>query len=148
LLSHASMHRALLFGLALGACGHASSTTGQAVGQGFDRALWCAASYAASSRSGTGCQPRPPTVGVTLRGQVVVAGATGPLPLAFTKVVLLREARVVATAASDGRGRFSFTDNLDAGDYEIALAPGDYTGGTTLTVDRGTPDVVVFATRQ
>jgi hypothetical protein len=78
---------------------------------------------------------------------VVVAGATGPVPLAFAKVVLLREARVVATTASDGKGYFSFTHNLEVGDYEITLAPGDYTGGTIVTVDKGTPEAIVFATR-
>jgi hypothetical protein len=144
------MRIALLAALGLTACAHRSASTDSAIMNAVDRGIWCAATYDANSRSGINCGARPSTVGVTLRGQVLVDGraGVGPLPLANAKVLLLRQARELASAATDGQGRFSFTRNLEAGDYEVALAPGDWAGGTVVTVDRGSAEVVVFASRQ
>jgi hypothetical protein len=132
----------LLWGtLALAACAHQGAGTASALSEVTSGIVSCGVFH-------WGCQ-RPPAgaVPITLRGQVVTPAPTGTLPVAYLEVVLRRDGRLIDRTASDRRGRFGFTRGLEAGDYEVAVAPGDYSGALTVTVDRGTPEVVLFASR-
>jgi hypothetical protein len=133
---------ALLGGLLLLGCGpsldntHRPITVGEAVGG----LLWCAA--------GSPCDPpKPPTVGVSLQGQVLQTTAVGTAPLPYARLLLQQNSRVVATAASDRHGYFRFY-HLDRGDYELVLEPGDYSATEVVTVGLATAEVLLYASRQ
>ena len=135
----------MCLGLAtLTGCAHTGSGNEAAVGEALVHTIdWA---IACDSKTGNGCPPRPPTVGVTLRGHVVHNSTTGMLPVAYAEILLRDKGQVVARTASDRRGDFQFKNKLATGSYELVLGPGRYQGAAEVLVEGGTPEVVVFAT--
>jgi hypothetical protein len=140
--------RSVLGVLLLGACSHSSSHSEAAAVEAIGRGIWCGATYDRATGECSNARPRPATVGVTLRGQVLTGGAMDEAPVPFVQVLLRRDGRELASTATDRTGHFSFKHPLPDGDYELALGPGNFTGSVAIFVDRGRPDVVLFATRQ
>jgi hypothetical protein len=105
-------------------CNH-SSATEASVAEALQRTL----SYAAGHT-----EPHPDTVGVTLRGQLLVMGPAGTGRLPYTRVTLLHAGRAIATVATDGAGDFYFKNRLAAGEYELTLDSGAYEGGLHFEV--------------
>lgn len=67
------------------------------------------------------CRERPDSVGVRVRGRLMVEGPTGPQPLPFTRILLKRKAATVATSASDRDGSFQFPRGVPCGIYDLTL---------------------------
>jgi hypothetical protein len=130
--------RFLALTLVLLGCSHGSQTDA-AMGEVLSRTINCAA-----TASLTDCHARPPTVGVSLKGQVVVVKPLeGPTPVPYAEVALQHDGRTIATTASDREGRFQFRGSLPEESYDLVLTPGDYQGSLTVRM-KGTPDVFLF----
>jgi hypothetical protein len=128
--------RFLAVTLVLLGCSHSSQTTDAAVGEAVFRTI----SYAVTSEP----HARPSTVGVSLKGQVVVVKPLeGPTPVPYAEVALRHDGRTIATTASDREGRFQFRGSLPEESYDLVLTPGDYEGSLTVRM-KGTPDVFLF----
>jgi hypothetical protein len=128
--------RFLALTLVLLGCSHTGSQTDAAVAEAVFRTI----DYVATNRP----YARPPTVGVSLKGQVVVVKPLeGPTPVPYAEVALQHDGRTIATTASDREGRFQFRGSLSEQSYDLVVTPGDYEGSLTVRM-KGTPDVFLF----
>jgi hypothetical protein len=81
----------------------------------------------------------------SLRGRAVASEPLGFAPVPYTRMLVLRGARVVATAATDRDGRFTFTDDIPSGIYDVVLDSDAYEGRTRVLVDCGSRNIVMTA---
>jgi hypothetical protein len=136
------MRRALLglslgWSLVLGGCKHTNPTTDVAVGEAVSRTI----SYALGAQA----EPRPDTVGVAVRGRLLLVGPYGTAGLPYTRVTLSHDGRAIATVASDRRGDFFFKNELRRGRYDLTVDSDAYQGDAHFEVDCVTAQVTVYA---
>lgn len=82
-----------------------------------------------------------------LRGTVALSGPFGLQPVAFTEVRLEHEGLTLSSAATDGRGVFSFYCGVPAGMYDVVVRDGGYRGATRLFLEEPRRDLLVVAAR-
>jgi hypothetical protein len=91
------------------------------------------------------CHQQPSTVGVRLRGHIVVEGPVSEQPVTFTKVNLVHKTRTVDSASSDQTGAFEFARAIDDGVYELVLESDRYEGQKRVEIDGASKDALIVA---
>lgn len=87
---------------------------------------------------------RPESVGLTVRGQVMAVGYA-PRPVSFALVRLRKGQELLASTTTDGSGRFTFHQPLEAGRYQLVLDSDWYQGEAAFTYEHGEVEVSVSA---
>jgi hypothetical protein len=98
-----------------------------------------------SMKPGSGsCGHQPESVGIDLRGRVVLQAGQDVKPLPFTALKVLRDGQVVTTGSTDEQGEFQFR-HLSRGRYELVLDSDRGDGSAPFEVGFGTTDLVLRA---
>jgi hypothetical protein len=82
---------------------------------------------------------------VRLSGRVETVGPLGLQPVAFVALDLVQEGKVVATAASDARGIFGFTQLVTPGLYDLRIVSDRYDARQRILLNGHRPEVNLLA---
>lgn len=82
-----------------------------------------------------------------VHGVVTTSDPMLPRPLEFVVVELVQADKVIRETSTDHHGRFAFTGDIPAGNYEARVGGGAYVGATKLVVRSQPSDEVVIQAR-